>query len=97
MKDIIDISIDKVYKSQEVIEKELKGYQVIHHLLEVFVKAAVNNQNNCLSTFDELALACIPKSYLHKDGELYDQLLDISCFIASLTDGKALEWYKKMN
>ena len=97
MKDIIDISIDKVYKSQEVIEKELKGYQVIHHLLEVFVKAAVNNQNNCLSAFDELALACIPKSYLHKDGELYDQLLDISCFIASLTDGKALEWYKKMN
>jgi len=27
---------------------------------------------------------------------LYTQLLDISCFIASLTDGKALEWYKKM-
>ena len=97
MEDIIDISVEKVYKSEEVIEKELKGYQVIHHLLEVFVKAAVNNQNNCLSAFDELALACIPNSYLHKEGELYNQLLDISCFIASLTDGKALEWYKKIN
>ena len=97
MKDIIDISIKKVYNSEEVIEKELKGYQVIHHLLETFVKAAVNNQNNCLSAFDELALACIPKTYLHKEGELYTQLLDISCFIASLTDGKALEWYKKIS
>ncbi len=97
MKDIIDISIEKVYKSDEVIEKELKGYQVIHHLLKVFVRAAVNNQQNCKSAFDDLAIACIPKSYLHKEGDLYTQLLDISCFIASLTDGKALEWYKKMN
>ncbi|MBT6448539.1 MAG: dNTP triphosphohydrolase [Flavobacteriaceae bacterium] len=97
MKDIIDISIEKVYKSEEVIEKELKGYQVIHHLLNVFVKAAVNNQQNKTTAFDELALACIPKSYIHKEEDLYKQLLDISCFIASLTDGKALEWYKKMS
>ena len=96
MKDIIDISVNKVYKSEEVIEKELKGYQVIHHLLEVFIKAAINNQEGITTAFDELALACIPKSYLHEEGELYTQLLDISCFIASLTDGKALEWYKKM-
>ena len=40
MKDIIDISVKKVYKSKEVIEKELKGYQVIHHLLECFVKSS---------------------------------------------------------
>ena len=97
MKDIIDISIEKVYKSEEVIEKELKGYQVIHHLLNVFVKAAVNNQQNKTTAFDALALACIPKSYIHKEEDLYKQLLDISCFIASLTDGKALEWYKKMS
>ena len=67
MKDIIDISIEKVYKSEEVIEKELKGYKVIHHLLNVFVKAAVNNQQNKTTAFDELALACIPKSYIHKE------------------------------
>ena len=97
MKDIIDISIEKVYKSEEVIEKELKGYQAIHHLLNVFIKASVNNQQNKTTAFDELALACIPKSYIHKEGNLYTQLLDISCFIASLTDGKALEWYKKMS
>ena len=46
MKDIIDISVKKVYQSKEVIEKELKGYQVIHKLLSVFIKATVNNQSD---------------------------------------------------
>ena len=96
MEDILSISVDKVYNSEEVIEKELKGYQVINHLLNVFIKAAVNNQNDQMTAFDKLAIECIPKSYIHKSGSLYIQLLDISCFIASLTDGKALEWYEKV-
>ena len=96
MEDILNISVDKVYNSEEVIEKELKGYQVINHLLNVFIKATVNNQNDQMTAFDKLALECIPQSYIHKSGSLYIQLLDISCFIASLTDGKALEWYEKV-
>lgn len=96
MKDIIDISVNQVYKSSEVIEKELKGYQVINRLLEVFVTASVNNQQGTLSAFDKLVLECLPKQYLHSDQDLYSQLLDTSCFVASLTDGKALEWYQKM-
>ncbi len=97
MKDILDLSIDKVYNSEEVIEKELKGYQAINHLLNVFVKATINNQKNNTTAFDTLALACIPKSFIHKNEDLYTQLLDVCCFVASLTDGKALEWYKKMS
>ena len=96
MEDILNISVNKVYNSEEVIEKELKGYQVINHLLNVFIKATVNNQNDQMTAFDKLALECIPQSYIHKSGSLYIQLLDISCFIASLTDGKALEWYEKV-
>jgi len=96
MEDIIDISVHKVYQSSEVIEKELKGYQVINRLLDVFVTASVHNQQRKLSAFDRLALACLPSQYLHPEGDLYIQLLDISCFVASLTDGKALEWYQKM-
>ena len=96
IEDIIDISVNKVYQSSEVIEKELKGYQVINRLLDVFVTASVHNQQGKLSAFDRLALACLPSQYLHPEGDLYTQLLDICCFVASLTDGKALEWYQKM-
>ena len=37
------------------------------------------------------------KEYLNKETDLYSSLLDVSCFIASLTDGLALEWYKKLS
>ena len=86
MKDIIDISVRKVYNSNEVIEKELKGYQVIHKLLSVFIKASVNNQSDNTTALDDLVLSSLPQAYIHKDGNLSDQLLDISCVVASLTD-----------
>jgi dGTP triphosphohydrolase len=36
--------VRNIYQAQEVIEKELKGYQVIHRLLDVFVGAAVRSK-----------------------------------------------------
>ena len=77
MKDIIDISVKKVYQSKEVIEKELKGYQVIHKLLSVFIKATVNNQSDKTTALDDLVLASLPETYIHKDGNLYNQPLDV--------------------
>ena len=97
MEGIIKISVDKVYKSKEVIEKELTGYKVLNFLLKTFTNSVINWKENKVSAFDELALECIPKEYLNKETDLYSSLLDVSCFIASLTDGLALEWYKKLN
>ena len=71
--------------------------QVIHKLLSVFIKASVNNQSDNTTALDDLVLSSLPQAYIHKDGNLYDQLLDISCFVASLTDGNALEWYNKIS
>src|SRR5699024_4131246 len=39
IKDIIDISIKNVYRSAEVMEKEIAGYKIIETLLEVFTTA----------------------------------------------------------
>ena len=57
----------------------------------------MNWRDDNLNAFDELALECIPKDYLNKDVDVYTNLLDVSCFIASLTDGLALEWYEKLS
>ena len=70
---------------------------MIHKLLSVFIKASVNNQSDNTTALDDLVLSSLPQAYIHKDGNLYDQLLDISCFVASLTDGNALEWYNKIS
>ncbi|MFL2571937.1 MAG: dGTP triphosphohydrolase [Flavobacteriaceae bacterium] len=96
IKDIIDLSIRNIYQAQEVIEKELKGYQVINRLLDVFVRAAVRNQAHKASAFDKLALQCLPDTLSLPQDDTYKLLLNISCYVASLTDGKALEWYQKM-
>ena len=56
----------------------------------------MNWRDGNLNAFDELALECIPKDYLNKDG-MCTPTLDVSCFIASLTDGLALEWYEKLS
>ena len=96
IKDIIDLSIRNIYQAQEVIEKELKGYQVINRLLDVFVGAAVRNQAHKASAFDKLALQCLPDTLSLPQDDTYKLLLNISCYVASLTDGKALEWYQKM-
>ena len=96
IKDIIDLSIRNIYQAQEVIEKELKGYQVIHRLLDVFVGAAVRHQGGNASAFDKLALKCLPDTIVLPQDDTYGLLLSVSSYVASLTDGKALEWYQKM-
>ena len=96
IKDILDLSVRNIYQAQEVIEKELKGYQVIHRLLDVFVGAAVRQREGNASAFDALALQCLPETLVLPQDDTYGLLLNISSYVASLTDGKALEWYQKM-
>ena len=74
-----------------------KPSAVLNFLLKTFTSSVINWREDKVSAFDELALECIPKEYLNKDTDLYSSLLDVSCFIASLTDGLALEWYKKLS
>ncbi|MGB0254716.1 MAG: dGTP triphosphohydrolase [Flavobacteriaceae bacterium] len=96
IKDIIDLSVRNIYQAQEVIEKELKGYQVIHRLLDVFVGAAIRHREGKASAFDALALQCLPDTLVLPQKDTYGLLLNVSSYVASLTDGKALEWYQKM-
>lgn len=88
--DIINISIDKVYKSEEVVQKEILGYKVISSLLEAFVSAAANSFNKNTNTYDELLLELIPEDELLPSDSLYETLLNATCYVASLTDGKAM-------
>ncbi|MFD0964517.1 dGTP triphosphohydrolase [Pseudofulvibacter geojedonensis] len=93
--DIIKISISKIYESKEVIEKEIAGYQVIARLLKVYTTAINNQFNNCLSNYDKLILKTLPNIEGFKSDSLYIRLLSISSYVASLTDSKALLFYKK--
>ncbi len=93
--DIIKISVDKIYQSNEVIEKEIVGYQVLAKLLEVYTTAVNNKAANQLSNYDKLVLQTLPETITSSNGTLYERLLSVAGYIASLSDSKALLLYKK--
>ena len=94
--DILKISVDKIYQSNEVVEKELAGYQVIAKLLQVYTATVNNKVAGTMSNYDKLIMRTLPDNdeFYHED--LYTRLLSVSSYIASLTDSKALLLYKKL-
>jgi len=94
--DIIKISIEKVYRSREVIEKELVGYTIISKLLDVFLTAINNKHENTLTNYDKLILLLLPESLKEPNPNQYLRTLSICGYVASLTDGFALQLYKKI-
>ena len=94
--DIISLSVEKVYHSPEVLQKEIVGYKVITTLLDAFTTAAVHEFKGETDAYDQLILRLVPKGTPFLSDSLYDTLLNATCYVASLSDGKAMELSKKM-
>lgn len=89
--DIIKICVEKVYQSNEVIEKELAGYKIISNLLDAVTTAMLNSKKGNVSNYDKLLLkTCGLKPNSIAEMDLYTILLEASCFVASLSDGAAV-------
>ncbi|MEM9686870.1 MAG: deoxyguanosinetriphosphate triphosphohydrolase [Bacteroidota bacterium] len=97
IEDIIALSIKKIYQSEDVIEKELSGYAIIEKLLEVYAAAILRISDTTDTHHDSLLLKLLPDKYIHKNTSVYKKLLDICCFIASLTDGRVVELHRKIS
>jgi dGTPase len=96
MDDIIKLSVKNIYQSREVIEKELKGYQIINTLLDKFITAYNNQHEGKMTSYDKLLLQILPEKHHLEKATLYDRLLHICHFISLLTDGNALLYYQNI-
>ena len=94
--DIIKISVEKIYKSKEVVEKEVSGYRIIADLLDVFVTALNNKFEGIASNYDNLVLGLLPAEYRQKKSNLYDRIMQICSYVAGLSDGYAIRLHKKI-
>ena len=94
--DIIKISIDKVYQSTEVIDKEIAGYGVINTLLSTYIRAINNCYNNTASNYDKLILKGLPKTIKVDSSSLYERLSSVCYYVSLLSDSKAILDYKKI-
>ena len=93
MDDIIHLSVEKIYQSREVIEKELTGYQIINTLLDKFITAYNNDFEGNATNFDKLLLSLLPDKFNFEKKDLYERLLHICHFVSLLTDGNAFILY----
>ncbi len=96
IKDIIQISISNVYQSEEVIDKEISGYEVLYQLLSVYTDAVDNKLNNSLSSFNSLVLKSLPKTINLNDDNLYSCLMAVCNYISKLSDSNAILTYRKL-
>src|SRR5690554_5177198 len=86
IEDILRLSVQKIYNSQEVLEKEIAGYKIISDILEVYTSALIGQKAGNSSNYDRLIIATLPESYRDTGESTYSVLLNVCCYVASLSD-----------
>ena len=94
--DIIKMSAENIYRSEEVIDKEIAGYEIIKKLLSVYTTAVNNKFNGEASNYDMLILNRLPKTIKLNQEHLYERLLVVCHDVSLLSDSKAILHYKKI-
>lgn len=94
--DIIKISVDKIYKSKEVLEKEVAGYRIIGDLLDVFITATNNNYNNNTSNYDNLLVNLMPQEFLSESDSQYDRIMAVCTYVSRMSDSYAIRLRRKI-
>ena len=100
--EISRVSIQKIYRSKLVLEKEAAGFQVLEGLLSVFSKALYHHFYNqeAFSGQDKSILRLLPEDFPMKgwgaEVNPYPLLRSLVDFIAGMTDKYALNLYRKV-
>lgn len=93
--DIIKISVEKIYQSNEVVEKEIAGYNILSTLLDGYTTAFENYYNGNVRHYDKLLLKDFENS-LRQNQPAYSYLMECCNYISRLTDGNALQLFQKI-
>lgn len=97
VEDIIQLSVERVYRSPEVIEKEIAGYKILADLLEVYTGAMLRSSKGEANNYDSLILRTLAPGVYREDASDYELLLSASTFVAGLSDGAAVHMHEKIN
>ncbi|MEI6864940.1 dGTP triphosphohydrolase [Flavicella sp.] len=95
--DIIQISVDKIYNSHNVVEKEVAGYKIIADLLDVFITSVNNMYLGKASNYNKLIFKLLPENCTYLSNSVYDRVMMVCSFIAGMSDGYAILLHKKIS
>ncbi|WP_124979348.1 dGTP triphosphohydrolase [Nonlabens xiamenensis] len=94
--DILGITVERVYRHEEVIQKEIAGYKILRDILGAVCQACENKLEDRLTPYDKLILtSCKGLDIAEKDR--YHSLLEACGYVASLTDSKSMALFGVIN
>ncbi|MEP5612804.1 MAG: deoxyguanosinetriphosphate triphosphohydrolase [Cyclobacteriaceae bacterium] len=94
---IIKLSIEKIYQSKQVLEREAGGHEVIDQLMEAFAVSAYSSKFDKAKPKHISILRLLPEEFavqLASDLSVYETLQIIIDFISGLTDSHAVRLYQ---
>ena len=100
LKEIIKISVEKIYRARQVVEIEAAGHEVLPGLLEEFTKAGFYLMNNTRSRKYQNLQQLFPtdiRMAIQSNPTVYNMLRQVLDFVSGLTDRHALSLYRKIN
>ncbi len=94
-KEIFEVSVDKIYNHDTVLEVEIAGYNVMSELLSLFVPALLKEKP---SHKDKKVLQLFPLQFREFETATnsYSKVLNVLDTISGMTDLFATELYKKL-
>jgi dGTPase len=92
MKEIKEISVERIYRDPAVIQIEIAGYKILGTLMEEFTPAVMYPESH----LSKKLLSIIPQQYHLQSDNLYDQLQTVVDFVSGMTDLYALDLYRKI-
>ncbi len=100
LKEIIKVSIEKIYRARQVVEIEAAGHEVLPGLLEEFTKAGFylikGTQSRKYQNLQLLLPEEIRASILQQPDNVYLMLRQVIDFISGLTDRNAITLFRKI-
>ncbi|MBK7379417.1 MAG: deoxyguanosinetriphosphate triphosphohydrolase [Ignavibacteriales bacterium] len=94
------ISIEKIYRTQVVVEREAAGYEVLGGLLDIFIEAANDLSDGKISNRNRTILNLLPIEFRVPTSEVqvedYDRLQMIIDFVSGMTDSFAVSLFRKL-
>ncbi|AVM52760.1 dGTPase [Bacteroides zoogleoformans] len=88
-----DVSMKKIYRSQDVLDIELAGFRIISTLLELMIDAVRSPEK----AYSQLLINRVSDQYNIKASALYEKVQAVLDYISGMTDVYALDLYRKIN
>jgi len=99
LKQIINVSVEKIYRARQVVEIEAAGHGVLPGLLHEFLTAALQAMEGRKSRKYENLLLLLPEDILlnlKQQSDYYTLTREVVDFVSGLTDRHAISLYKKI-